>query len=165
MLYVLDKAVMRVNRMKFGVGGRLQADTLNRLLDVDLTFGIKVPSLKTLLDLVPETVLKHDENVTVSGEVLCRGTLKGKYGKDRVPVLDARFKINEGSVKYAGMPYSLDKLDVDLEGVVDLQKEQPSFLKLNRFYVKGTDVDVDLNGRGGSITFQSFDYREREGGC
>ena len=146
-LFVLDKAVMRVNRMKFGVGGRLQADTLNRLLDVDLTFGIKVPSLKTLLDLVPETVLKHDENVTVSGEVLCRGTLKGKYGKDRVPVLDARFKINEGSVKYAGMPYSLDKLDVDLEGVVDLQKEQPSFLKLNRFCVKGTDVDVDLNGR------------------
>ena len=148
MLYVLDKAVMRVNRMKFGVGGRLQADSLNHLLDVDLTFGIKVPSLKTLLDLVPETVLKHDENVTVSGEVLCRGTLKGKYGKDRVPVLDARFKINEGSVKYEGMPYSLDKLDVDLEGVVDLQKEQPSFLKLNRFYVKGTDVDVDLNGRG-----------------
>ena len=85
--------------------------------------------------------------MTVSGEVLCRGTLKGKYGKDRVPVLDARFKINEGSVKYEGMPYSLDKLDVDLEGVVDLQKEQPSFLKLNRFYVKGTDVDVDLNGR------------------
>lgn len=75
------------------------------------------------------------------------GTLKGKYGKDRVPVLDACFKINEGSVKYEGMPYSLDKLDVDLEGVVDLQKEQPSFLKLNRFYVKGTDVDVDLNGR------------------
>ena len=143
MLYVLDKAVMRVNRMKFGVGGRLQADSLNHLLDVDLTFGIKVPSLKTLLDLVPETVLKHDENVTVSGEVLCRGTLKGKYGKDRVPGLDAFFKINEGSVKYEGMPYSLDKLDVDLEGVVDLQKEQPSFLKLNRFYVKGTDVDVD----------------------
>ena len=111
----------------------MQADSSNHLLDVDLTFGIKVPSLKTLLDLVPETVLKHDENVTVSGEVLCRRSLKGKYGKDRVPVLDARFKINEGSVKYEGMPYSLDKLDVDLEGVVDLQKEQPSFLKLNRF--------------------------------
>ena len=79
----------------------MQADSLNRLLDVDLTFGIKVPSLKTLLDLVPETVLKHDENVTVSGEVLCRGNVEGKYGKDRVPVLDARFKINEGSVKYA----------------------------------------------------------------
>lgn len=150
--------------MKFGVGGRLQADTLNRLLDVDLTNGIKVPSLKTLLDLVPETVLKHDENVTVSGEVLCRGTLKGKYGKDRVPVLDARF-VNEGSVKYAGMPYSLDKLDVDLEGVVDLQKEQPSFLKLNRFCVKGTDVDVDLNGRVDQLLSNPFDYRKREGGC
>ena len=50
-------------------------------------------------------------------------------------------------MKYAGMPYSLDKLDVDLEGMIDLQKDQPSFVKLNRFCVQGTDVDVDLNGR------------------
>lgn len=147
MLYVLDKAFMRINGMKFGVGGRLQADTLNHLLNVDLAFGVKVPSLKTLLNLVPETILKHDENVTVTGEVLCKGTLKGKYGKNRVPVLDAQFKINDGSVKYAGKPYALEKLDVDVEGIVDLQKEQPSFLKVNRVYVKGVDVDMDLSGR------------------
>lgn len=92
MLYVLDKAFMRINGMKFGVGGRLQADTLNHLLNVDLAFGVKVPSLKTLLNLVPETILKHDENVTVTGEVLCKGTLKGKCGKNRVPVLDAQLR-------------------------------------------------------------------------
>lgn len=147
LLYVLDKAVMQVNGIKFGVGGRLQADTVARLLDVDLTFGIKVPSLKTILELVPETILKPDEGVTVSGEVLCRGTLKGKYGKEQVPVLNARFKINDGAVKYAGMPYALDKLDVDVEGMVDLQKDEPSFLKVNKLYVKGTDINVDINGR------------------
>ena len=54
------------------------------------------------------------------------GIVEGKIWKGSSSRLDARFKINEGSVKYEGMPYSLDKLDVDLEGVVDLQKEQPS---------------------------------------
>lgn len=147
LLYVLDKAAFTVNGIKFGVEGRLQADTLSRLLDVDLAFGVNVPSLKTLLDLVPETIMKHDQKVDVGGDVKFGGTLKGKYGKKRVPVLQARFLVTDGHAKYAGMPHSLERLDVDVEGVVDLQKEQPSFLKVNKFIMKGQSVDVDLSGR------------------
>ena len=83
----------------------------------------------------------------VAGEVSCKGTLKGIYGKDRVPVLEARFRVRDGAAKYAGMPYALEKLDVDMEGLIDLQKEQASYVKLNRLRVKGTDVDVDIEGR------------------
>ncbi len=103
-LYVLDRAVMNVNGIKFGVGGQLRGDTLNRQLAVDLTFGMKIPSLKTLLDLVPETILKRDDKAEIAGEVSCKGTLKGIYGKDRVPVLEARFRVRDGAAKYTGMP-------------------------------------------------------------
>ena len=147
MLYVLDKARFAVNGIKFGVEGRLQADTLSRLLNVDLAFGVNVPSLKTLLDLVPETIMERDRKVDVGGDVKFGGTLKGQYGKKRVPVLQARFLINDGHAKYAGMPHSLERLDVDVEGVVDLQKEQASFLKVNTFIMKGQSVDIDLSGR------------------
>ena len=147
LLYTLDRAVMNVNGIKFGVGGQLRGDTVRRQLAVDLTFGIKIPSLKTILDLVPETILKRDDRVEVAGEVSCKGTLKGIYGKDRVPVLEARFRVRDGAAKYAGMPYALEKLDVDMEGLIDLQKEQASYVKLNRLRVKGTDVDVDIEGR------------------
>lgn len=51
LLYTLDKAVFDVNGVKFGVGGTLQADTVNRTLDVKLKYGIHIPTLKTLLDL------------------------------------------------------------------------------------------------------------------
>lgn len=81
------------------------------------------------------------------GEVSCKGTLKGIYGKDRVPVLEARFRVRDGAAKYTGMPYALEKLDVDIEGLVDLQKEKASFVQVNRLCVKGTDVDVDIEGR------------------
>ena len=147
LLYRLDRAVMNVNGVKFGVGGELRGDTLKREMAVDLTFGMKVPSLKTLLDLVPETILKRDDRVEVAGEVSCKGTLKGVYGKDRVPVLEARFKVRDGAAKYAGMPYALEQLDIDVEGLIDLQKERASFVKLNRLCMKGTDVDIDLEGR------------------
>lgn len=147
LLYVLDKAEVAVNGIKFGVEGRLRADTLSRLLDVDLAFGVNVPSLKTLLELVPETIMKRDQKVDVGGDVKFGGTLKGKYGKNRVPVLQARFLITGGHAKYAGMPHSLEQLDVDVEGIVDLQKEQPSFLKINKFVMKGQSVDIDLSGR------------------
>ena len=147
LLYVLDKAVFAVNGIKFGVTGRLQGDTLTRLLDVDLAFGVNIPSLKTLLDLVPETILKHDQKADIGGDVKFGGTLKGKYGKDHVPVLQARFMVTDGYAKYAGMPHSLEQLDVDVEGVVDLQKEQPSFLKINKLLVKGQSVDIDVSGQ------------------
>lgn len=150
-LYVLDRAVMNVNGIKFGVGGQLRGDTLNRQLAVDLTFGMKIPSLKTLLDLVPETILKRDDKAEVAGEVSCKGALKGIYGKDQTPVLEARFRILDGAAKYTGMPYALEKLDVDIEGLVDLQKEKASFVQVNRLCVKGSDVDVDIEGRVGEL--------------
>lgn len=147
LLCVLDKTVCTVNGIKFGVGGRLQADTLNHVLNTDLTFGIKVPSLDVLLNLVPENILKHDKKAEVGGSVAFGGTLKGAYGKDRFPVLQARFRVTDGQTKYAGMPYALEQLDVDLEGLLDFQKQQPSYVKVNKLRVKGQSVDIDLEGK------------------
>ena len=147
LLCVLDKTVCTVNGIKFGVGGRLQADTLNHVLNTDLTFGIKVPSLDVLLNLIPENILKHDKKAEVGGSVAFGGTLKGAYGKDRFPVLQARFRVTDGQAKYAGMPYALEQLDVDLEGLLDFQKQQPSYVKVNKLRVKGQSVDIDLEGK------------------
>ena len=48
MLYVLDTAVMRVNRMKFGVGGRLQAvETMVQNFVTDLLNSIRERGIDT----------------------------------------------------------------------------------------------------------------------
>lgn len=145
LLYTLNKAVFDVNGLKFGAGGTIKADSVARTLDVDLKYGIHIPSLKTILDLVPDTILKKDRQVDVKGDILCKGTVKGIYGKQRIPVLTSEFKIEGGYIAYEGMPSKVEKLTADFYAVVDLQKQQPSYLKLNRLYLEGPSTEIDIS--------------------
>lgn len=151
LLYTLDKAVFNVNGIKFGAGGTFRADTINRTLQVDLKYGIHIPSLKTLLDLVPPSFVQKDKEVEVKGDVLCTGTVKGIYGKKNIPLVESRFKIQDGYVSYAGMPSKIEALNMDLEAFIDLQRQQPSFVKLNQFCLKGGKTDIDMEGRADNL--------------
>ncbi len=146
LLYRLDKAVFEVNGMKFGAGGTVKADTLQRLLNVDVKYGIHIPSLKTLIDLIPEAVLQKDKKADIRGDVLCTGDIRGQYGKKNVPLITAFFQIKDGYVAYEGMPSRIEELNTDFEAVVDLQKQQPSEVKLNHFSLKGGETDIDAEG-------------------
>lgn len=146
MLYTLEKAVFDVNGVKFGVGGTLKGDTVNRTLDVNLKYGIHIPSLKTLLDLVPDTILRKTDNIDARGEVLCQGEIKGLYGKKNIPLLTSKFTISNGYIKYSDMPSQIDTLNMEFYAFVDLQKAQPSYLQMKHFCMKGGGMDIDISG-------------------
>lgn len=147
LLYTLEKAVFDVNGIRFGAGGTIQGDTVNRTLKVDLDYGIHIPSLKTLLDLVPDSVLQKTEDVRVRGSVLCRGKVEGLYGKQNIPLLTTEFKIQDGYIAYPGMPSQIDSLNLDFSAFVDLQKEQDSYVQLNHFCLKGGGMDIGVEGK------------------
>ncbi len=146
LLYTLNKAVFEVNGMKFGAGGTVRADTLQRLLDVNIKYGLRIPSLKTLIDLIPEAVLQRDKEADIRGDVLCTGDIRGHYGKKNVPLITAFFRVKDGYVAYEGMPSRIEELNTDFEAVVDLQKQRSSEVKLNHFCLKGGETDIDAEG-------------------
>lgn len=147
MLYTLEKAVFDVNGLRFGAGGTLQGDSVTKTVKVDLKYGVHIPSLKTLLDLVPDTILKKNEGVEVRGEVLCNGGIQGIYGRENIPLLTTEFQIKNGYIAYPGMPSRIDTLNVDFYALVDLQKEQESFVDLRHFCMKGGGTDIDIEGK------------------
>lgn len=151
LLYTLEKAVFTINGIKFGAGGRLQADTVNRTVLVDIKYGIHIPSLKTLLDLIPDAVLDRNKKAEVKGSVLCTGSLNGLYGKENIPLLTSGFQISDGYIAYEGMPSQIEHLDMDLLAQIDLQKTQPSYVKLNRFCLKGGKTDIDVVGMAENV--------------
>lgn len=146
LLYTLDKAVFDVNGVRFGAGGTLRGDSVNRTVMVNLKYGIHIPSLKTLLDLVPDTILRKTEEVDVRGEVLCRGEISGLYGRQHIPRITSTFSIKDGYIAYAGMPSKIDTLNMDFYAFVDLQKEQESYIHLRHFCMKGGGTDIDIEG-------------------
>ena len=116
-------------------------DTAAKALDVDLQYGLHTPSLETVLHMIPESILKKAE-VSAGGEVSFIGTLKGMYGKQKMPLATLDIRIKDAFARYAGLPYGIDKVNADFSARIDLMRNTPSCLNLKIFQFKGADTDI-----------------------
>ncbi|MGL4852152.1 MAG: AsmA family protein [Phocaeicola sp.] len=144
-LYKLDDTKLDVNGIRLLAHGVLQKDTLTNDLNVDFNFGLQVPTLKTVLDLIPTSIVNEAVDVTASGAVDVKGTLKGVYGAGQIPVLEALAIIDRASAQYKGMPYGIDQLDLNLEARIDLQDKKSSYVKLHNFYFAGASSSLQCS--------------------
>lgn len=133
----LDKAVFDINGIRLGAGGTLQENKEEKYLDMNIHYGIDIPSLKTLLDMVPPTILSPKKEVKVNGSVLFEGDIQGRYGNGTFPLLTATLSLANGKVVYSEMPVSLEQLDVTASAFIDLNRKQESHIELSKFIFKG----------------------------
>ena len=91
--------------------------------------------------MIPESILKKAE-VSAGGEVSFIGTLKGMYGKQKMPLATLDIRIKDAFARYAGLPYGIDKVNADFSARIDLMRNTPSCLNLKIFQFKGADTDI-----------------------
>lgn len=137
----LHNALLDVNGVELDIKGTLRGDTIAKALDVDLQYGLHAPSLETVLHMIPESVIKKEE-VSAQGDVTLNGTVKGFYGKDKMPMVTLKILIDKASAKYAHLPYGIDEFKADFFGQVDLTKQNPSYLDLKIFHFKGAHTNI-----------------------
>lgn len=137
----LNKAVVKVNDIGFAARGNFRVDTAQHGIAMDLGFGLRMPSLKDVLSMIPESVLAKND-VDAEGEVSLGGKLHGIYGKGKMPEASLKVRIKNGSAHYAGMPYGIDTLTADFDAFVDMSKRKDSYADLKIFRLKAMDVDV-----------------------
>lgn len=142
----LNNALLDVNGLELDLKGTLRRDTVERAADVDLQYSLHAPSLETVIGLIPKSILKK-ESLDAQGEVTVNGTLKGLYGKRRMPLATLTVNINQASAHYEGMPYGIDEITADFFGQVDLTKRQSSYADLKIFHFKGAHTDILADAR------------------
>ncbi|HIZ84926.1 MAG TPA: outer membrane assembly protein [Candidatus Coprenecus stercoravium] len=141
MKVVLRNADLGVNDIKLSLNGSVCRDSVKKALDVDLDFSAVAPSVEKALDLIPESIVRHQE-LTADGTVTLEGNVRGLYGKEDMPAVSLCLKIDDASAHYEGLPYGIDSLMADFDAFVDLSREQESYLDLKIFKLKGNDMDV-----------------------
>ena len=146
LLWTVRRSSVDLNGISFDLNGSLQQDTIAKTIDVDLKYGLKTPDVATVLDMIPESVIRKSA-VTANGKVEFSGTVKGIYGDKQVPVLTMLMKIQQASAHYKGMPYGIDNLTADLNCYLDVMKRQPSYLDLKIFRFQGAETEVLADGR------------------
>ena len=141
MKVVLRNADLGVNDINLSLNGTLRGDSARKAMDVDLAFGAVAPSVEKALNLIPESVVRH-QDLTADGTVILEGTVKGAYGSGLMPAVTLCLKIEDASAHYEGLPYGIDSLEADFDAFVDLSREQESYLDLKIFKLQGNDIDV-----------------------
>ena len=137
----LHGARLDVNGMALDVKGSLSPDSLKRVARTDLEFSLHAPSLATVLDMIPESIVKKGA-ADAQGEVYIEGKINGLYGNGQLPIATLGIKINKASAHYKGMAHGIDNIDLDFHAYVDLMRKKPSYADLKIFRFEGAHTTV-----------------------
>lgn len=145
MLFTLNDADVYLNRIALQTNGSIQMKEEDILLN--LTYGAKEASLKTLLEMVPSSVLPDVKNVTTKGELALSGWVKGVYSETSMPQVWAEMKVENGYIKYTALPQSIDNIHIDTKILYDGNNDANTKIDVNRFHfeVSGNPFDVTTN--------------------
>ena len=149
-VYHLRGTKIKLNDIGFGAKGDFFYDTLTRDISMDVGFGLRTPSLKDILELVPESVFKKT-GIDAEGQVDFGCRITGVYGQGKMPEASLKIKIKNGSAHYAGMPYGIDTITADFDAFVDMNRQKNSYADLKIFRLKAMDVDILASCRVDSL--------------
>ncbi|WP_029906847.1 AsmA family protein [Prevotella sp. 10(H)] len=144
--FTLTDTELSVNGIKLAANGTFVRDTIAKQVDVDIEYGLHTPSVKTVLEMIPESIMKKMK-VTAKGEVSVKGTIKGAYGEKKIPAASLKIQIKDASAKYSGLAYGIDHLSTDFDAYIDLMRNKPSYLNLQIFHFKGAHTDIIASAR------------------
>lgn len=136
-----NKSELKLNDIDFIADGHFKRDTVTNEVATDVVLEMKVPSLKTFWETVPEYIIKKDD-IEVQGNVALKATAKGIYSKNRLPLTDVTFKIDHGVLKYKKFAGEIRHLEADMHAVFNFDKPEESNLTISQVFLEGTGVDL-----------------------
>ncbi len=143
----LDKTKVRINDIEFLANGQLIRNIEKKEVDIQLDLALEVPSLKTIIELVPEKILQKRDDFTSKGSVALQAKVNGIYGNGKFPKLQVDLNIKDGSIAYKKMSGKIDLIETDMSVYLDPSKETPSYADINKFKIKGDGIDLQMSSK------------------
>lgn len=112
--YTFKENNIKVNDFSMGFDGYLAMPTDDILMDI--TFGAKDNTFKSLLSLVPGMYQEDFANVKTEGELDFGGFVKGTYSdaNESMPGFSLALKVNDAMFQYPDLPTAVNNIQVDM---------------------------------------------------
>ncbi|MDR2026819.1 MAG: AsmA-like C-terminal region-containing protein [Prevotellaceae bacterium] len=148
MLFTLNDTEINLNRIALLADGTVKIED-NDDITVDITYGAKVASLKTLLEIIPSEFLADMKNIDTKGALNLKGWIKGVYNDKSMPQVWGELKVENGYLKYADLPKSIDNINIDTKLLFDGNNDANTNIDINRFHfeIGGNPFDISTNVR------------------
>lgn len=112
--YTFQENTIKVNDFAFGFDGFLAMPGDN--IDMDITYGAKDNSFKSLLSLVPGMYSDDFSQVKTEGDLDFNGFVKGTYSEadSIMPAFNLALKVDNAMFQYPELPTAVNNINVDM---------------------------------------------------
>lgn len=135
-----------LNGIRIAGAGVFRNDSEKGAIYTDTSFEMEVPSLETIMELIPKSLIREAVKVKAFGTIGVSGTLCGWFGNDHWPVLIANARIENGKAAYRGMAHRIDSLDTDFTARIDMNQPDSSHIYLRHFNFYGAGSNLTMTG-------------------
>lgn len=145
----IDKAKLRVNDFGLLLDGEAGTPDLSSgVYTCDATVSTDGAwQIQEILALVPERFKASLKDIKVDGLMALEANVKGTYADSIMPVLTAHLDIKEGKGAYKPLPYTVRDLQLDADARLDLNKQQPSTVTINKLSAKTKESRIAAKGK------------------
>lgn len=145
----IDKAKLQVNDFGLLLDGEAGTPDLSSgVYTCDATVSTDGAwQIQEILALVPERFKASLKDIKVDGLMALEANVKGTYADSIMPVLTAHLDVKEGKGAYKPLPYTVRDLQLDADARLDLNKQQPSTVTINKLSAKTKESRIAAKGR------------------
>lgn len=145
----IDKAKLQVNDFGLLLDGEAGTPDLSSgVYTCDATVSTDGAwQIQEILALVPERFKASLKDIKVDGLMALEANVKGTYADSIMPILTAHLDIKEGKGAYKPLPYTVRDLQLDADARLDLNKQQPSTVTINKLSAKTKESRIAAKGR------------------
>ena len=145
----IDKAKLQVNDFGLLLDGEAGTPDLSSgVYTCDATVSTDGAwQIQEILALVPERFKASLKDIKVDGLMALEANVKGTYADSIMPVLTAHLNIKEGKGAYKPLPYTVRDLQLDADARLDLNKQQPSTVTINKLSAKTKESRIAAKGK------------------
>lgn len=132
-LVKLAKAKAAFNSIEFEVNGSVENDTISKKMITNISYSTNSFAIPNLLALVPPSFQSYFDGLEADGIMSSTGTVKGDYTNTSMPLMNIKFDLKNGNVKYSSIPLPLSKVNGSFEFNSDLKNDAITYFRINSF--------------------------------
>lgn len=154
--YAFKENNISLNDFMFGFDGWLSLNE-DGSMGMDLTYGAKETTFKSLLSLVPGIYSQDFSSITTEGLLGFNGMVKGKYDSLSMPAFNLGLQVNDAMFKYPDLPTAISNISMDL--LVDNQDGNidNTVVDLKQFHMDFGNNPIDAKLRIANLVDYNMD--------
>jgi hypothetical protein len=135
-----------VNGLALNLEGTLQTFANKDDVAMDLLFSTEAYSIKQLLALVPASYLTALKDLKMDGDIATKGSVKGVFNNQSMPVIDLNVDLADGVLAYNGFPYTLNKVVGNVDVWLNMNKASDSKVTVNTLSARTGKSTIEGKG-------------------